>query len=608
VPDNLDIESAGRPLISYARTLPFASKAKQYGGYVAVHIKAEAITRIMTEVMPDQADQTWLIDEQGRIIAHSDAGRLYDSMAGEPYVQAILAGETLNKTLIHRLDGQTSVVTWHKLSGLGWVLISQTPVTAFYRQSATIRWVLLLITVAAMLIGLILAGYFTSSIYKPFRQSVSRASALSQTSGTSAGLDAGDNELDVIDRTVRCLSGKINELECSLDANKPLIKHQLLSGLMQGQIPTRHDLAGFEAMLGLDLVFPGYVPMSFNLDDRQFAEWDAQQVQLIKIDLVRRFEDLSGETGLGLAAESAPAGLYALLCGQTDVLPVAAKRVAAALIDYAHDELGLELKAAICRRVSDPLTIGQAFAETALYEQYTFFMPELQILTFERIDEREHSCCHLPDHLTENVARALHRRDQAEVTAKVTTLSTDLAQGLYSLAECQQGLICLNQILARFCQSVRYPDDEVRQNAGFGHGRFKDIRYYQAWYLDFTAELFQQLETRQTGKSAGLVRTIKDYVRANLDRDLSLDLIAGHVNLSARYISRLFKAETSINLTEYINQQRLEYAQHLLVQSDWTVDEISVKSGFHTPSYFIQKFRELYGVTPNHYRISHKMM
>ena len=101
------------------------------------------------------------------------------------------------------------------------------------------------------------------------------------------------------------------------------------------------------------------------------------------------------------------------------------------------------------------------------------------------------------------------------------------------------------------------------------------------------------------------VERIKRYVAENItDKNLSLSGIAAHTFYNPSYLSRFFKQKTGANLSEYINEVRLERALTLLRNREVRINEITNRVGFESPSYFTMFFKRRMGVTPNEYRAS----
>jgi two-component system response regulator YesN len=99
-----------------------------------------------------------------------------------------------------------------------------------------------------------------------------------------------------------------------------------------------------------------------------------------------------------------------------------------------------------------------------------------------------------------------------------------------------------------------------------------------------------------------LIRKVKEYIRANLDKDLRLQTLAEYVNLNPAYLSQLFKQETKINLSDFITETRMERAKYLLASTDLKIYDVARLAGYQSPKHFMLVFKQLAGVTPSAYR------
>lgn len=94
----------------------------------------------------------------------------------------------------------------------------------------------------------------------------------------------------------------------------------------------------------------------------------------------------------------------------------------------------------------------------------------------------------------------------------------------------------------------------------------------------------------------------EDYIRSNLTRPLSIEDVARHVGYSDYYLSRKFARETGLKFADYVNQERVRYAQNLLRTTSLPVQTISDMLQFSGLSYFGRVFKKLTGQSPKEYR------
>lgn len=119
--------------------------------------------------------------------------------------------------------------------------------------------------------------------------------------------------------------------------------------------------------------------------------------------------------------------------------------------------------------------------------------------------------------------------------------------------------------------------------------------------LDFCGKMRLLQKNASTSKA---VADCIDYIYAHLTDRITIDDLAGHVQLSSSYLSRLFKQELGISVSDYIREKKLDRAQNLLRYTDQSFAEIANLLSFSSQSHFIQAFRNHTGMTPKKYRDS----
>ena len=99
-----------------------------------------------------------------------------------------------------------------------------------------------------------------------------------------------------------------------------------------------------------------------------------------------------------------------------------------------------------------------------------------------------------------------------------------------------------------------------------------------------------------------LVRKVITKIDYDLTADLSLKVQAEYLNVNPSYLSTLFKKETGMTLTEYINRKRIENALLLLNSTDMQIQMIAQYCGITDVNYFTKTFKKIVGKTPKEYR------
>lgn len=94
---------------------------------------------------------------------------------------------------------------------------------------------------------------------------------------------------------------------------------------------------------------------------------------------------------------------------------------------------------------------------------------------------------------------------------------------------------------------------------------------------------------------------IMNYIQENL-KTVRLADVAEHFNFSVSYCSRLIKSTTGASFNEWKKTLRLRRAESLLINSHYTIAEISDSLGYANPESFIRIFKKVYHTSPSEYR------
>jgi len=145
-------------------------------------------------------------------------------------------------------------------------------------------------------------------------------------------------------------------------------------------------------------------------------------------------------------------------------------------------------------------------------------------------------------------------------------------------------------------------DKEVklaREGAPFGSSAVK------AAILTLMTELCRGYSQPDDGSKArgGAIKRAIGYIKSHFDEPLSVDAIAGSVNVSKFYFCREFHSETGFTVVKYINNLRCREAQKLLREEKYSICEIARICGFDNVSYFSRMYKQLIGETPTKTRL-----
>jgi two-component system response regulator YesN len=129
---------------------------------------------------------------------------------------------------------------------------------------------------------------------------------------------------------------------------------------------------------------------------------------------------------------------------------------------------------------------------------------------------------------------------------------------------------------------------------------FEDIRAIKDGLNSLFHKLTAHLREKKYGKYSRYVEQAMEYMHERYKQDISLNDVADFVGIHSSYLSHLFKKETDIGFTEYLNKLRVQAAKDLLDEG-YKVKEMFQRAGFNNYNYFFKVFKDIVGITPSAY-------
>src|SRR5690625_3452319 len=94
------------------------------------------------------------------------------------------------------------------------------------------------------------------------------------------------------------------------------------------------------------------------------------------------------------------------------------------------------------------------------------------------------------------------------------------------------------------------------------------------------------------------VKRAIDYINYRYMEDISLDSMVDYLRINKSYFCSIFKEETGLTFTQFLNQVRIEKSKNLLLETDKSILDIALSVGFNNQNYFNILFKRLTDITP----------
>lgn len=112
---------------------------------------------------------------------------------------------------------------------------------------------------------------------------------------------------------------------------------------------------------------------------------------------------------------------------------------------------------------------------------------------------------------------------------------------------------------------------------------------------------FSSYLAAQTAEKSS-IRTLQDFVLANLKADLSVPQLASRAGMSERNFARVFRSEAGMTPAEFVESARIDEARRLLQASNVSLKRLASDVGYSNLDAFRRAFSRRLGVAPSGYR------
>lgn len=268
-----------------------------------------------------------------------------------------------------------------------------------------------------------------------------------------------------------------------------------------------------------------------------------------------------------------------------------------------YSYFSLSLKIAVGNVVSNFLKLGDSYR---VAQSILFNMKEEKGISFKNDYEvsakEEYNTTY--NQLRKNIQKAFEEFDYSKLDSNITTLIELLRQrpDLHV-----QAMDIASNIL--YMAISLLPDKEKTIEeifAGFADNyrslyKMGTVDEIAEWLVCMRDGCCENLQCYRQDYKQQTVKDIQNYIKANINKHLSLNEVAALFNFNPSYLSRLFSQYTGEGFVEYITRERIVTAKEMLATGQGKVYEVAAKLGFENAFYFSKVFKKVEGISPREY-------
>ncbi|WP_320128966.1 helix-turn-helix transcriptional regulator [uncultured Sphaerochaeta sp.] len=231
-----------------------------------------------------------------------------------------------------------------------------------------------------------------------------------------------------------------------------------------------------------------------------------------------------------------------------------------------------------------------------------FVMGDNQIIYPKRVMELFENPITYPDKIITEIVQSIIRNNQPDFEEKLDAFIETLRQYTYKTASLLFARLYLD-VLSSMQNTGSHVENDYLEGWISLPGTLEEGRSVMFNLFKGYQKRVYEVEKMKGNKHYQNVKESEAYVMAHYtDLNLNVDVLADRYRYSSSYFARIFKSINGLYINDYIRQVRIMKAKELLQNSDLTINEIAVATGFTTSNYFYSIFKKETGLTPATYR------
>ena len=383
----------------------------------------------------------------------------------------------------------------------------------------------------------------------------------------------------------------------------PVMKEQFMAGLMEGKL-SGELIEEMNSSYEVNLNAPYYAVTVFCAD---MGTLDTENRSLLKLSLkqivdenMKKSADVRSFLYFDMVAAILLLNGMAELNKQVqeiDQVCKAAKRL-----------LGINVTAGVGQAVAHLGNLAASYQNAVDAADYRVLLEPNQAIYIRDIQPAVNRDFVLEDQDIQKVMRAVKLGTREEVKASVDEMMSRFKTSNISLHRYQ---VALMELLTEFLKLGRSYHLDLEEIFGGNMDFYRQIAKFDSldslgeWLYHVCMKFRSLIRQEQTDSAKLLAGKAEQFIKENYaESSLSVEMLCGHLNVSAAYFSTIFKRETGQSFVMYLTHVRMEAALELLNNTQDKTYVIAGKVGYTEPNYFSYVFRKQYGMSPTKYRMS----
>ncbi|NSW89466.1 MAG: helix-turn-helix domain-containing protein [Firmicutes bacterium] len=404
----------------------------------------------------------------------------------------------------------------------------------------------------------------------------------------------------VIDRVIKNLSERVNEMEETIRSNQGIIRYKIAMDIINGSISGINELNERLKVVNDGMPYDSFCIIITEMDGRSLNLLSPEQREYELYKTIEIISDIFCRNCKHLSVSANPKRIvtvinfdnYNYIRGN---LPT--------LLQMIRMHTGMNCNIALSEKTDNIFNLRNLFERSEALLNYSFIYNYGNVFIQDIIDNLEKDSKIFDFSLLDNIATLLKSCKISAAKEEVVKIFTLIRTENYTYDHVQSIII---QLIGLFCKIIKEQDIDAHIDRNSIFSSFNEITSLdecQQWILQLIDVYEESVSIRNSSIDTEFINKIVTFISGNIESQLTLNSVAKEFKISPNYLSKIFKVGTGVNFSEFLIQKKLHKAKELLLADrKTTVDDIAKRLGYFNTTYFISLFKENFGITPAKFR------
>lgn len=561
---------------------------------------------LFTDYMQDSAPTNigWrlVIDESGQVI--------FSNLPSEEPL-SIKYDMLKNDTgLMHyRIDGKDVMLSYTTSSVEDWKYVSIIPTSVFGEKIEYVKKLIIISIVLSLFLGGLIAYFFSRRNYGPINDLIQLINSKNRVSQIK-----GYNEYRFLKDIVSNTLDENEKKNLRLKQQNIVLQSNFLTRLLKGKVEDNKLISNSLETYNIQFESDNFAVMLFYIKDFNMLFKDGddysseEKLQLVKFIITNVVEELVLRKNQGLITEVDQMLACIISFNKQDMIEAKNDMIDIAneAREFISKKFHIDFMVSASSVHKTYIGISVAYQEALSVMEYKQVMNGEDIISYEEIKTSSGNY-NYPIETEHQLINYIKTGDFENARA---TLNEVFVNNYSSSALSNEMVKCLlfdltSTILKTMPEISSFFDNSDLRELDIMGRLLKCDRVHEMKQQieEILKEICLFIQQNKKGKKEHLIENVIQHIENNyFNADLSVSDIAGKFELTAAYLTRLFKEQTGEGIFDYITKVRIEKAKQLLKNQQYSIKDVTLKVGYYSSTAFIRTFKKYEGITPGSYK------